>query len=66
MMAIYSLRLLTGSIDDLKKQRNLVQKEVAGKKKSNEPCDDLVAIIKSIGDEIIAEELAQKNVIFLR
>ena len=55
-------RALTGTIDDLKKQRNIVQKEVATKKKANQPCDDLVAKIKSIGDEVIAAELEQKNV----
>ena len=59
---ISSCRGLTGTIDDLKKQRNIVQKDVATKKKANEACDDLVAKIKSIGDEIIATELEQKQV----
>ena len=53
---------MTGTIDDLKKQRNIVQKDVATKKKANEACDDLVAKIKSIGDEILATELEQKQV----
>lgn len=52
-------RYLTGSIDNLKKARNQVQKEVATKKKANEPCDDLVAKIKEIGDEITATEKEQ-------
>ena len=52
---------MTGTIDDLKKQRNIVQKDVATKKKANEACEDLVAKIKSIGDEIIATELEQKQ-----
>ena len=56
---------MTGTIDDLKKQRNIVQKDVATKKKANEACDDLVARIKSVGDEIIAAELEQKQVYFL-
>ena len=55
-------RGLTGTIDDLKKQRNIVQKDVATKKKANEACDELVAKIKSIGDEILATELEQKQV----
>eukprot|EP01036_Dinobryon_divergens_P023761 gene23761-32147_t len=55
-------RGLTGTIDDLKKQRNIVQKDVATKKKANEACDDLVAKIKSIGDEILATELEQKQI----
>ena len=45
----------------MKKQRNIVQKDVATKKKANEACEDLVAKIKSIGDEIIATELEQKQ-----
>jgi len=45
-------RHITGDIDDLKKKRNQVQKDVATKKKAGEPCDDLVAQIKAIGDEI--------------
>jgi hypothetical protein len=54
-------RKLTGAIDNLRKERNTVQKEVATFKKSNQPCDELVAKIKSLGDEITAVELEQKN-----
>ena len=42
-------RFLTGTADDLRAKRNKVQKEVGTKKKAKEPCDDLVAQIKSIG-----------------
>jgi len=52
-------RALTGEIDNLKKQRNSVQKEVATKKKAKEPCDELVAQIKSLGDSIDQKEIQQ-------
>ena len=42
-------RFLTGSIDSLRGQRNAVQKDVATKKKAKEPCDEMVAQIKTIG-----------------
>ncbi len=35
-------RQLTGSIDNLKKDRNAVQKQVAVKKKANEECPEMV------------------------
>lgn len=54
-------RLLTGTIDQLKKQRNLVQKDVATKKKAGEPCDEMVAQIKTIGEDIVGVETEQKN-----
>jgi seryl-tRNA synthetase len=54
-------RWMTGEIDNLRKDRNAVQKDVATKKKAGEACDDLVARIKSIGEEIVAKELEQKQ-----
>mmetsp|Transcript_23496 Transcript_23496/g.39289 ORF Transcript_23496/g.39289 Transcript_23496/m.39289 type:complete len:637 (+) Transcript_23496:61-1971(+) len=53
-------RRMTGEIDNLRKKRNAVQKEVATKKKAKEPCDELVAQIKSIGEETTQVENAQK------
>lgn len=53
-------RFLTGSLDNLRKKRNAVQKDVATKKKANEACEDMVAEIKSIGEEITAAEAEQK------
>lgn len=53
-------RHLTGAVDNLRKRRNAVQKEVAGKKKSGEPCEELIAEVKSIGEEITATETEQK------
>lgn len=50
-------RRMTGDIDDLKKKRNQIQKDVATKKKAGEPCDDLVAQIKAIGDQIDKAEV---------
>jgi seryl-tRNA synthetase len=54
-------RNLTGEIDNLRKNRNNVQKSVATKKKAGEPCDALVAEIKKIGDDIEATENRQKE-----
>lgn len=55
-------RYLTGHIDDLKKQRNATQKVVAGKKKAKEPCDELVAEIKTIEVDIAKAEAEQTEV----
>ena len=55
-------RKMTGDVDNLRKQRNAVQKEVGAKMKAKEPCDAMVADIKRIGDEIVALEEAQKLV----
>jgi seryl-tRNA synthetase len=52
-------RSLTGEIDNLKKRRNAVQKEVGLKKKAGEPCDEMVADIKNLGDEIEQKEKEQ-------
>lgn len=54
-------RGLTGSIDNMKKQRNLVQKSVATKMKAKEACDDLKEQIKKIGEDIIGAELQQNE-----
>jgi seryl-tRNA synthetase len=54
-------RKLTGTIDNLRKKRNAVQKEVATKKKANLPCEDMVAEIKSIGEEVTLIENEQKQ-----
>ncbi len=53
-------RRMTGDIDDLKKERNKVQKEVGIKMKAKEECGDMVARIKAIGDEIEKVEEQQK------
>jgi len=55
-------RFLTGEIDNLKKKRNSVQKEVATKKKSGDPCEDLVSQIKDIGDEVLKAEKEQEEI----
>lgn len=52
-------RQMTGDIDNLKKERNAVQKQVAAKKKAKEECDDMVAQIKSIGETIVQRETEQ-------
>jgi len=46
----------------LKKKRNQVQKDVATKKKANEPCDEMVLEIKNIGDIIDQTEKLQTDV----
>ena len=54
-------RLMTGQIDNLRKDRNTVQKAVATKMKAKEPCEEGKAEIKKIGDEILAVEEEQKS-----
>ncbi len=54
-------RYLTGSLDKLRKERNELQKQVAGKKKSGEPCDDIVLKIKEMGDTIAKTEQEQAS-----
>ena len=52
-------RRYTGDIDFMKKERNVVQKEVGQKKKAKQECEDQVQHIKKIGENIIATEQAQ-------
>ena len=54
-------RELTGTIDNLKKERNRIQKEVGNKKKAKEPCDDLIAEIAQITVTIEQKEKLQKE-----
>jgi seryl-tRNA synthetase len=54
-------RKMTGDVDNLKKDRNVIQKEVGKKKKAGEECDEGVAKIKAIGEDIIATETRQKE-----
>ena len=54
-------RQMTGQIDNLRKDRNTVQKAVATKMKAKEPCEEGKAEIKKIGDDIIAVEEEQKS-----
>ena len=56
-----SWRRMTGEVDNLKKQRNAVQKRVGVKKKAKEECDDLVAEVKAIGEQILRVESEQVN-----
>jgi seryl-tRNA synthetase len=53
-------RLMTGQIDNLRKERNIVQKGVATKMKVKEACEEGKAEIKAIGDHIVAVEEEQK------
>ena len=45
----------------MKKKRNQVQKDVATKKKANEPCDDMILEIKNMGDVIDQTEKLQSD-----
>jgi len=54
-------RLLTGTIDNMKKRRNAVQKDVGDKKKKGEPCEEMVSEIKVIGEEITQTEKEQQD-----
>lgn len=53
-------RNMTGDLDNMRKNRNAVQKQVATKMKAKEPCDDMVAEIKQIGEAIVQKEEEQK------
>ena len=44
----------------MRKTRNAVQKQVGTKMKAKEPCDDMVAEIKQIGEAIVQKEEEQK------
>jgi seryl-tRNA synthetase len=55
-------RSLTGDIDNLRKRRNKIQKEeVAAKKKAGQNCDEEVAIIRQIDEQILQTEEVQKS-----
>lgn len=53
-------RNMTGELDNMRKTRNAVQKQVGTKMKAKEPCDDMVAEIKQIGEAIVQKEEEQK------
>lgn len=54
-------RSLTGTIDNLRKERNRIQKEVGTKKKAKLPCDEMIAEIGAIGKQIVEKEAEQKE-----
>ena len=53
-------RYMTGDIDRLKAERNKVQKEVGKKMKAKEDASEMVAQIKTIGEETLRVETEQK------
>lgn len=53
-------RFMTGQIDNLKRDRNTVQKVVATKMKAKEDCEEMKGEIKQIGETIVAVEEEQK------
>ena len=53
-------RKMTGDIDNLKKAKNAVQKEVGKKMKAKEECAEMVQEVKDIGVKIIKTEEEQK------
>ena len=55
-------RNMTGDLDNMRKSRNAVQKQVATKMKAKEPCDEMVAEIKQIGEAIVQKEEEQKQI----
>ncbi len=55
-------RSLTGDIDNMRKRRNKIQKEeVAAKMKAKQNADAELALIKTIDQEIVEAEQAQKE-----
>ena len=53
-------RNMTGDLDNMRKSRNAIQKQVGAKMKAKEPCDEMVAEIKQIGEAIVKMEEEQK------
>ncbi len=49
-------RKCVGDVDDIKKEKNKVQKEVGKKMKAKEPCPEMIAQVKKLGEEAIAKE----------
>ena len=54
-------RKISFIIDNLKKERNTIQKQVAEFKKAKQECEEQVGKIKSIGEEIIVLEKEQEE-----
>ena len=52
-------RRLTGDVDDLKKEKNKIQKEVGKKMKAKEPCEEMIAQIKTLGEKVVETENAK-------
>lgn len=54
-------RFLTGSIDNFKKEKNAIQKQVSVKMKAKEECPDLLAKIKEVNESIERAEKQQEE-----
>lgn len=54
-------RLLTGEIDNLKKARNAVQKDVGAKKKAGEECEAQLAEIRALDEAVSGKEAEQRE-----
>ena len=54
-------RKLTAQIDDLKKEKNAIQKQVGMKMKAKEKCDDMIAQVKALGEEAVKVEETQQS-----
>jgi seryl-tRNA synthetase len=46
-----------GAIDMIKKEKNQIQKEVGKKMKAKEPCEEMIAQVKKLGEDAVAKEL---------
>ena len=49
-------RLCVAAIDNIKKEKNKIQKEVGKKMKAKEPCDEMIARVKQLGEDAIQKE----------
>jgi len=54
-------RQMTGNIDNLKKEKNQIQKEIGKKMKIKEECGDMIIQVKCIGEKIITVVELQKQ-----
>lgn len=53
-------RYMTGALDLMRKEKNQLNKQVGTKMKAKEPCDELIAQGKAMGEKILTTEAEQK------
>lgn len=49
-------RECVAAIDNIKKEKNKIQKEVGKKMKAKEPCEDMIAQVKKLGEDAVQRE----------
>ena len=49
-------RECVSAIDNIKKEKNKIQKEVGKKMKAKEPCEEMIAQVKQLGEDAVQKE----------